>query len=388
MKKRVGNRVVISIIVPLYHGIKYIDRLHEMISLAAEKASSVANVEWVISNDDPNEKVENLRDDLLDIVVVNTDVNQGIQGARVTGLKKSKGEYVVFFDQDDVLNADYFVSQLEHIGDADAVVCDGLDNGYPMYPSGKRNSLEESITKEFNLSVASGFIPGQVMLKRDSIPDIWINKWLKFNCCDDYYLWLCMYAGKKVFVSNPNVLYEHTLSGNNQGNDSLVWYKSTREMLDVIHEQGLFDADEEILLERTANSALETILFNKNVVGKKCNIYRKMLSMYEKKISLKAFFDRKGYKEIAIYGAALGMNLLELMKRENLHVLCIIDRNSPYVTCDIPVVKRENIPILTDCIINTLIKDEKKTEDYIHSYYPEIDVISLTELLNDITENI
>ena len=178
MNKSFENKILISIIVPLYHGKKYLKRLYEMIRHAAEKASDVASVEWIISNDDPNERVNCIEDEIVDIIVINTDVNRGIQGARVTGLKKSRGDYIVFFDQDDIMTTGYFASQLGHIRDADAVVCDALNYGYPMYPSGKRTTLEECITKHFNISVDCGFIPGQVMLKRDSIPEVWINNWL------------------------------------------------------------------------------------------------------------------------------------------------------------------------------------------------------------------
>ncbi len=386
MYKNTVNKIIISIIVPLYHGRKYLKKLHEMIRLAAEKASEVAHIEWVISNDDPNEKIDGLTDEVVDIIVINTDSNRGIQGARVTGLKKSRGDYIVFFDQDDIMTEDYFISQLENIGDADAVVCDALNYGCPMYPSGKRTTLEECITREFNLYVDSGFIPGQVMIKRDSIPDTWINNWLKYNCCDDYYLWLCMYAENKVFIANPNVLYEHSFSGNNQGFDNLVWYQSTREMLDVIHQQGLFCCEEEKALEDTAQKALETVLFNKNVVGKKCEIYRQLLCLHERELRFENYFIERGYYEIAIYGAVIGKHVYELLRRsKNIHINCIIDKDSDYIVCDIPVVTRDNIIPSTDCIINTLIKDAEETEKYIKEYYSNIKMINIKDFLDDIS---
>ncbi len=383
MNNNTDDKARISIIVPLYHGVKHLNKLHKMIKTAAEKVSSLAKIEWVVSNDDPYERVDDLYDDIIDVVILNTNVNNGIQGARVIGLKESSGDYIVFFDQDDVLADDYFISQLEYIGDADAVVCNGLNNGYPMYPSGKRTTLEECITREFNLAVDSGFVPGQVMIKRNSIPKNWINKWLKYNCCDDYYLWLSMYAENRVFTCNPNFLYHHIITGNNQGNDSLIWYKSTLEMLNIIHEQRLFNDYDEYKLRQTANNAVETELLNKNIIGKKCWIFIRMLSVYEKGIKFDKIFTKKGYRSIAIYGANIGTHLYEMLKREDLTITCIVDRNSEYVTCEIPVVKKESIPVTTDCIINTLIKDEREIKEYIQKHYPKIDVISVSELLNE-----
>lgn len=48
----------VSIITLLYRGRKYVNNLKTMIEAAAKMASDIAEVEWVISNDDPGEVVE------------------------------------------------------------------------------------------------------------------------------------------------------------------------------------------------------------------------------------------------------------------------------------------------------------------------------------------
>ncbi len=204
-----SKKELVSIITPLYYGKKYIKDLLQMIEKNSIEAKDVAEIEWVISNDCPDEHIEDICNSFFDIVVLNTDENVGIQGARVKGLNASSGGYVLFLDQDDFISDDWVKSQLECIGDNDAVVCDCEIDGMPVYNNGIIPALSVCVTKEYNLSVRHGFIPGQVLIRSKKIPELWKKKWLKYNCCDDYYLWLCMFATCCTFGYNPRKLYKH-----------------------------------------------------------------------------------------------------------------------------------------------------------------------------------
>ncbi len=137
---------VISIIVPLYYGNQYIPRLIHEVEVCKKKAGSLVKVELILSNDAPDSKIEaNFSSDIIDILILNTTENRGIQGARVRGLKAASGDYIVFLDQDDILRPDYIRSQLFHIGDADAVVCRCIHEAKQFYNADMR--LEEVITK-------------------------------------------------------------------------------------------------------------------------------------------------------------------------------------------------------------------------------------------------
>ena len=84
MEKNLADSV--SIIVPIYHGKKYISKLVEMAEVCKEKAGVQVKVELILSNDDPDACIEDgYFSELVDIRVLNTEVNRGIQGARIRG---------------------------------------------------------------------------------------------------------------------------------------------------------------------------------------------------------------------------------------------------------------------------------------------------------------
>ena len=377
------ERVAVSIITPLYKGEKYLPGLYDMIKKCAEKAIDQSKIEWVISSDDPERNIEiNKESNLVDIVVINTDKNRGIQGARVQGLENASGEYVLFLDQDDWISPDWVVSQLEHIGDADAVVCDYRRNNRKHYGTTFFPSLEECIKYDFNLYSRCGFIPGQVLIKRSSIPKLWIDEHLKWNCCDDYYLWLCMFSSGCRFVKNDDVLYDHTMSGSNQGQNSYVWYKSTMEMLDVIKNRHLFSDDDTKCLEQARMKEMEYLLQDRAWQTSKLYIYTDLLSIYEKGLALKDGYSELVDSKVAIYGLTMGVHIYSILKKEGVSVTCFIDRSGDVLDLDIPVCMPAQIPEEVDIVINTLIKDANVVNEYLLNHYNGIKIIGVRELLD------
>ena len=104
--------VTVSIVVPLYHGIKYIDSIISMAEAnesLLKKSFSDAHVEVVLVNDFPDDE-KNLhikQGKSVDVKVVKHFQNRGIHRSRVDGMKVSKGEYILFLDQDDEIEDDY-----------------------------------------------------------------------------------------------------------------------------------------------------------------------------------------------------------------------------------------------------------------------------------------
>ena len=159
--------IKVSIITPIYKGKKYIPQLSNMISTCAIEAQNYADVEWIISNDDPDSPMnEDILVPNVEVLVLQTDKNRGIQGARVKGLEKSTGDYILFLDQDDVIYPEWVRSQVLAIGDADACVCDALDFGLPMYDNNSRPSIWECISEEYNINRYIGFNMGQTLIKK------------------------------------------------------------------------------------------------------------------------------------------------------------------------------------------------------------------------------
>lgn len=120
----------ISIIVPIYYGEKYITGIISQIELCKSYMKEAVYIELVFVNDSPDIPIYiKKKSELIEIVVINCDSNIGIHGARVKGLKYCHGEYVLYLDQDDRIHPEYFSSQLQEIGENEAVVCAAVQAG-------------------------------------------------------------------------------------------------------------------------------------------------------------------------------------------------------------------------------------------------------------------
>ena len=93
----------ISVIVPVYNVENYVEKcIHSILE------QTFSNFELIIVNDgstdDSLERVKRFRDKRIVLI---DQMNQGLSGARNTGLKVSKGKYVTFIDSDDWISKNY-----------------------------------------------------------------------------------------------------------------------------------------------------------------------------------------------------------------------------------------------------------------------------------------
>lgn len=374
----------ITIITPLYKGKKYLDNLRDMIELNAKNAKYICNIEWIVVNDYPEEFIGEINTtDLVKTTVINNKVNKGIQGSRVTGLKASKGEYILFLDQDDEIAPEWVVSQSEKIKDADAVVCDCIFDGKPYYNFGNVPSLEECIKKDYNISEKCGFVPGQVLLRKEAIAEVWKTRILSWSCCDDRYLWLCMFANNKKFKTNNETFYIHNVSGNNQSWVTPVRHRSHLEMLNIVKEERLFSPDEEGKLSDSIERETLFFLEDRDFLRRKMNIYKNILLFKEYEYYLSKKINGIKNERIAIYGMEIGKHIYLKLKDEGIIPVCIIDRNAKKNVEEIPIFLPDEIPNDVSLVINTIIRDEKKVSDFIKKKYPEIKILKIEDLLED-----
>lgn len=92
----------ISVIIPVYNGIEYLEKTVESVL-----NSSYKNLEVILINDGSTDRSYELCLDLKKsdprIVLINQS-NGGIAAARNAGLSAAKGEWIAFCDQDDIVN--------------------------------------------------------------------------------------------------------------------------------------------------------------------------------------------------------------------------------------------------------------------------------------------
>ena len=355
----------VSVIVPVYYGEKYMSNMIHQIETGREGLSEEDSVELIFVNDTPNVPLPVEWDvESVQVVVINTDENVGMQGARLKGLKRCHGEYVLFLDQDDLIRPGYFYSQLMAIGDNDAAICRAVHDN-EMWYSGE-NIFEKVVSKEYMLGMQCGrnpiASPGQVLLRKESIPDIWMDNILKHRGGDDWLLWLCMLSEECTFSLNQDILYEHVVHKNNYSNRIVEMLETEQEVIRIVQEQKIFsDSDFMMLLEG---------FFKRNVMRlkgydsliKKWDVLDRWMRLKEKHIKLSEYLLCIGCKNVAIYGcAALGKMTYDELKNY-IYVKYFIDRNAGEMEKEIPVYSLKNELPRADCIIITLIDEAEKVQ--------------------------
>lgn len=318
------GKSLISVIVPLYKGKEYVTAVIKQLEDNAhffQKEKIDVFVELIFVNDYPDEKIEikvDASSNLKRIVCINLIRNIGIHGARLTGLQQSKGEFILFFDQDDKLDKRFLLSQYKNIGISDAILANGwYRNGRKIYSD---IHVQEYAVNPVCYLKGEAFIvsPGQMLIKKCAIPNVWMEHSLVHNGCDDVFLWITMMANNALFACNPECLYVHQEDGRN---NSFKWEEMILARMEL---------NKAILASGILKNHFEWVAFfhegNENVICKYIQ-YLKIDKLLENVSynNIPIFPFRK----VAVYGMGVyGKILCKLLSDINIKVLYAIDRNA------------------------------------------------------------
>lgn len=352
----------ISVIIPIYKGEKYLDYWIDILAknFSEYQKEYKEQCEVIFVNDYPEEKAK-LPDCGLNATLYHLEKNQGIHGARVFGYRKAKGTYIVFLDQDDKIAENYLVCQRKCIGLADAVVCNGyrerlwMRGRWALYTQNEQ--LQRIEDKNF-LFMGGNAIksPGQVLIKKSSVPELWLTEIIKENGADDLYLWILMKKEKCIFQINNQKLYTYMEYGSNTSNQVGMMKKSMVEMISILDRNRIWGKEE---LER---------LREKNESNGTANRYLQMIRAYDYWMYLKIrgktvsqFLVDCNYKRIAIYGMNyFGNRLYDDLYRSDVCVAFGIDKNAESIEYDIPIYTLDSLEVSErikdiDAVIVTVI---------------------------------
>lgn len=349
----------VDVIVPIYKGQCYIKGMICQLEKCAEKVEEIAKVGLILVNDDPADSIqENYTSDEIDIFVVETDQNRGIHGARVRGLYYCKGDYVVFLDQDDKVFPDYFKSQLEKLGDAEAIICRAINGERKFYDNDRQ--FEKLTSCQYLFSVGNGILsPGQVLIRRVAVPQLWQENILRYNGADDWLLWLCMMYEGMHFARNQDVLFEHTLSSGNCSGSTYKMYQSEKNMYEILQHHGYFDREHLEWVQQAIHYGLDTRLKELDKLKRMVDIYDMWLAVNMENQSIGSYLKSAGYYNVAIYGLGkMGLRLYHEI-RDEVEVKCFIDKNAAFLEADIPVYTLEEVIPQVDLVVISLIDKEK-----------------------------
>lgn len=246
--------MIISVITPLYYGKKYIQGLLKMMAEnAVHLKKRQCRVEFILVNDSPEESIVQdalkkdaaLRTGNLNVHLLQNEQNSGIHFSRVRGLAQASGAYVMFLDQDDRLEPDSLERLMQGIirkkKQADIVVGNGIRitprGNLPIYKWGLAMRLA-CMEKMYLYGTDMILSPGQCLVRKASIPQVWKENILFENGCDDLYLWLLMLAeGRRVHTVHKKV-YAHIEAAHNYSASSDAMTKSFYQMCTLLEQTG------------------------------------------------------------------------------------------------------------------------------------------------------
>ena len=255
--------VDVSVIIPIYKGKKYLAYWMDILSQNFKNYQKEyeSSCEAIFVNDYPEETIEfpNLEPH---IKIWNLNTNRGIHGARVFGYEKAEGSYVVFLDQDDKIAENYLVSQMKSIGGSDAVVCNGHRDR--LWMQGRRaiytrDEQMQRIKDDKNFFIKENEIrsPGQVLMKKEAVPDLWLSEIMRENGADDYLLWILMRKGNRTFEINPQRLYIHMEYGSNTSNQDEGMKRSILEMISILEKNHVLMNQELVEIRKRADQGID-----------------------------------------------------------------------------------------------------------------------------------
>lgn len=240
----------ISIIIPFYHGNKYMETVLSSIEKCIEKNKDEINIEVLIVNDSPQEKVFVPKQfKSININVITNSYNMGIQKTRVNGMKKATGDWLIFLDQDDELLYEGFHNQIAMMENADVVV----GNGFYQIQN-KDVEIFNNYKQMKYLIQLNNFIeirnlipsPGECVIKKGVIPELWLEAPLKKNGADDWLLWILLFKSGVRVMCNPEQVYVHNdTNGNNLSADLEKMKESALEMYEVLVNNKILDYKEQ-----------------------------------------------------------------------------------------------------------------------------------------------
>ena len=328
-------------------------------------------------------ELEEQKEKNISWIIVENEKNYGIHFSRVQGLLCSKGDYILFLDQDDEISPVYVREQMKALKDYDAAICNGKNYSNLIY--GSMTELREAVhennyKKGFNQIVA----PGQVLLRREAIPSEWMERILDSNGADDYLLWMLLFWKGRRMTVQDKVLYWHQISDSNTSGNWDEMDDSVIEMAERMKDLGYLTGKEaeDIRKTRQFSKDKREVSYEMYEQEKK---YRLMLELWmtlrERKISVENFFLKMGIKRIAVYGGGIfGRHLCHELKGSTREVLWSLDGNRDVKIEGLQTIKPGKPMGPTDAIIVTPFMQYTQIKEQLNKCY-SCKIISIEAVL-------
>lgn len=305
----------ISIIIPIYNGERYIEKLVKTIATYNKDLKYEVILINDYSTDNSLQICKKISKKDSNIKIINNKQNLGIANSRNEGLKKATGKYITFIDQDDNLTKGYssFINTIKK------TKCDFIQTNYLT----DKDDIKENIIINSNNILCNKdeiiklerflFDPNLFPIENNEISiksTIWncifsttfIRKnkihFFRFTSYEDDWLFIieCLKKAKRVYLSNDSY-YSWTINNSSESHINKYIEDYFNKSIDLLNyaikslkETGLNDSDlktykircnTDILLWNFYNEceAIENISNNKNVQSL-INYYQKDINVF------------------------------------------------------------------------------------------------------------
>lgn len=378
--------MVISVIVPLYKGNKYCNRILRMIDKNAQynQFYEQCKIEVLFVNDYPEEPVQySYVPKHIQVNCFEQQQNQGIHGSRVVGIQHSKGEFIYMLDQDDVIQDNFLHSQWSKLTESkvDYICCNGWISRFRLIYSRNREEVEERLNS-LRLHLTQGQCiasPGQVLFRREKIPKEWLEHIQRKNGADDWMLWILALKNKCTFYYNPEILYYHTPERSDDSVSCDAMNDSVREMQEILEKNELLNACEVELLKIYLQGYYQR---NKRTIH---SMFYKWMKLKNQGRNIEEYLISHGYYKVAIYGIGnIGECLYGELEDSKVQVIYGIDRKAKDYEGSLRIYElEENLPKV-DMIILTMTEKSQKLEETLKNR--GMICMHLEQILNNMTE--
>ncbi len=230
----------VSVITPFYQGNTYMPHYLRVMEENRKNLQSCDELEVFLVNDSPWQEIEICQKEWIH--VIQNPENMGIHGSRVHGLSCATGEYILFLDQDDELEPDAIARHMQMAKKhPDSVM---VSNAMLEQADGRalwyRSAFHKKRVGDYRTYLMVGIqiiSPGQCLIPRHLIPELWTRRICRTNGADDYYLWLLLLREKVPFVLLDEPLYVHKYTAKNLSADTKNMDDSTYAFLDILEEE-------------------------------------------------------------------------------------------------------------------------------------------------------
>lgn len=200
----------ISICVPIYNTEKYIERCAKSLF-----NQSYENIEYIFVNDCSHDNSINILNEVIShypqkaphIKIISHQSNQGLAGARLTGLNNASGDYVWFVDSDDYIDDSAVENLAKYLSeDADLIVFSYIEEQENIHLIRVVNSVTVNsvLLHSVSPSIWKCIIKREVLYKNNILPELGMNYMEDFLMLSRLVL-VC----KKVLTLNNLYLYHY-----------------------------------------------------------------------------------------------------------------------------------------------------------------------------------